>query len=173
MASTLDVNRRLADRLLGHNAWATRALLDECRALTPRRFAQTFDIGPGSLHDTMLHIVGAMLRWADRIDGRPLRDPVEDGRTCTPAEIDDLLERAAADIGEVVQRVLEQDRLDEPMEFFLRGRREPYVFTKGTAIVHVVTHGVHHRAQALNMLRQLGRTDLPDVDAITPEVDGA
>jgi uncharacterized damage-inducible protein DinB len=28
-------------------------------------------------------------------------------------------------------------------------------------LTHVTTHGMHHRAQCLNMLRQLGVTPLP------------
>ena len=30
-----------------------------------------------------------------------------------------------------------------------------------TALTHITTHGTHHRAQCLNMLRQLGVTPLP------------
>ena len=33
--------------------------------------------------------------------------------------------------------------------------------TRGATIVHVTTHGTHHRAQCLNILRQLGVTPLP------------
>lgn len=55
----------IAGRLLQHNAWATRVLLERCRSLTPQQFLQQHDIGPGSLHDTLRHIIGAMLRWSD------------------------------------------------------------------------------------------------------------
>ena len=33
--------------------------------------------------------------------------------------------------------------------------------TRGAVLVHVTTHGMHHRAQCLNMLRQLGTPSLP------------
>jgi uncharacterized damage-inducible protein DinB len=33
--------------------------------------------------------------------------------------------------------------------------------TRGAVLAQVVTHGMHHRAQCLNMLRQLGVTPLP------------
>jgi uncharacterized damage-inducible protein DinB len=32
---------------------------------------------------------------------------------------------------------------------------------RAVVLAHVATHGMHHRAQALNMLRQLGVTPLP------------
>ena len=33
--------------------------------------------------------------------------------------------------------------------------------TRGAVLAHVVTHGMHHRAQCLNMLRRLGVRPLP------------
>jgi uncharacterized damage-inducible protein DinB len=53
------------------------------------------------------------------------------------------------------------------MELTLRGYPTPFRFSRRTALVHVCTHGAHHRAQALNMLRHLGVEELPEVDAIT------
>jgi uncharacterized damage-inducible protein DinB len=161
------------DRLLGHNQWATRLLLERCRGLTPAQFTQRFDIGPGSLHDTLLHVVGAMRRWADRIEQRPLRDSIEKPKhPRPPAEILALLDDAARDFKGVADRVVEEDRLDEKFQVVFSGVPEPQVMTRGTALVHVLTHGVHHRAQCLNMLRRLGVQDLPDIDALDWEAAG-
>ena len=41
-------------------------------------------------------------------------------------------------------------------------------FTLGAALVHVTTHGMHHRAQCLNMLRHLG---VPGISDRLPEID--
>ena len=46
--------------LLSHDRWATAQLLDACGKLSADQFHRRFDIGPGSLHDTLTHIVGAM-----------------------------------------------------------------------------------------------------------------
>ena len=32
---------------------------------------------------------------------------------------------------------------------------------RGVMVIHVTTHGMHHRAQGLNMLRHIGVTPLP------------
>ena len=61
--------------LLEHNRWATLRVLDLCRALTPEQFHRRFDIGPGSLHDTLLHVVQNMRAWADDIAARDARVP--------------------------------------------------------------------------------------------------
>ncbi len=46
----------------------------------------------------------------------------------------------------------------------------PYCFSLGAMLMHVATHGVHHRAQCLNMLRRLGvqgvSDRLPDIDLL-------
>jgi uncharacterized damage-inducible protein DinB len=36
-----------------------------------------------------------------------------------------------------------------------------FSFPRVGVLVHVTTHGMHHRAQCLNMLRHLGVTPLP------------
>ena len=171
MGRELTTDDRLAHRLLGHDTWATALLLQRCRDLTPAQFSKRFDIGPGSLHDTLLHVVGCVHRWTDRIGDRPLRSSVEkEQRTWTPDEILSLLHESEPEFKAVVTNVIREGRLDETMEFSAPDLQEPIVFTRGTAIVHVITHGVHHRAQALNMLRRLGVADLPDLDAVDWEL---
>jgi uncharacterized damage-inducible protein DinB len=50
------------------------------------------------------------------------------------------------------------------------GVTKRYTFSKAAVLVHVCTHGMHHRAQCLNMLRRLnipGMSDkLPDPSAV-------
>ena len=159
----------ILDRLLEHNAWATRQLIEHCRGLSPNEFTQSFAIGPGNVHDTLLHIVTAMQRWANRIGGGEIRpSPRSDRHTCTPEELVRELEIAHADVTAAAQSVADAGRLDEMMELTVDGHR--YEFTRGTAITHVLTHGMHHRAQVFNMLRHLGRMPAIDGDAIEWEI---
>ncbi len=147
------------ERLLRYNAWATGVLLDRCRSLTPEQFHQRFDIGPGSLHDALRHIISAMRRWAGRIADRPAGEPI--GAAHTPDELLALLGNVDRELGQVLASVARENRLDELMSVEFTPER----FTRGTALVHVFAHGVHHRAQALNMLRRLGVADLPELEA--------
>ena len=45
--------------------------------------------------------------------------------------------------------------LDDIIEGDRNGRS--FAFARGAILTHVTTHGMHHRAQSLNMLRQLGK----------------
>ena len=159
--------------LLRHDAWATREVLRACAGLSDAAWHRRFPMGPGSLHDTLTHVVGAMLRWADRIDGPPLsvRPSIEDGSRRSPAELEALLERAAADLAARAARARRRGLATE-LAVTLGG--ETHRFTLGAMLVHVTTHGTHHRAQCLNMLRQLGASSVRDVPGATdrlPEID--
>ena len=152
---------------LEHNSWATREVLRACAGLDDSQWHRRFEMGPGSLHDTLTHIVGAMFRWADRIDGPPcaVRPSIEDGSRRTPAQLTTLLDGAAADLAASAERARARG-LETALDVTLGG--QAYRFTLGAMLVHVTTHGMHHRAQCLNMLRQLA---VPGVSDRLPEID--
>ena len=155
------------DILLRHDAWATREVLRACAGLTDEQWHRRFEIGLGSLHDTLTHIVGAMLRWADRIDGPPteLRPSIEGDVRRTPAELLVILDAAAADLAASAERARARGL---GTEFAVTLAGQTHRFTLGAALVHVTTHGMHHRAQCLNMLRHLS---VPGVSDRLPEID--
>ncbi len=47
--------------LLLHDRWATGQVLEACEGLPEEAFHRRFEIGPGSLHDALTHIVGTMV----------------------------------------------------------------------------------------------------------------
>ncbi|GAB4135813.1 MAG: hypothetical protein Tsb009_02500 [Planctomycetaceae bacterium] len=140
--------------LLATNHWATRNLLEACVNLTEDQFHQSFEMGPGSLHNTLTHIVGAMRGWGDLLAGREFR-PRPEGEKYTPQQLLDMLDEAAAD--------LENSAKSHPVDELVTRTRDGKsdTFSRGGVLTHVTTHGMHHRAQCLNMLRQLGIDPLP------------
>ena len=162
------------DILLKHDHWGTKRLLEVCATLSPDQFHARFDIGPGCLHDTLAHVIGAMRRWADRIAQRSLRpsfdrpvkpgtQPGPDVKTLTPAQLLAALDESAADLAAVAdlcRRPQDQGGLGLDSIIEVPFGSTVYRFTRGVALVHVLTHGTHHRAQCLNMLRRLGLPDL-------------
>ena len=141
--------------LLTHNRWATRNVLNACAALPQEQFHQAFDMGPGSLHDTTTHILGAMRGWGDMLAGREQRPRLDEGEKRTPQELLELLDEISDDLESSVRA--------HPLDELVSGSRggRTYTFTRGGVITHVTTHGMHHRAQCLNMLRRLGVDELP------------
>jgi uncharacterized damage-inducible protein DinB len=142
--------------LLAHDRWATTQLLDACGKLTADQFHRRFEMGLGSLHDTLTHVVGAMRAWTDGLAGHELRPRIEtDGQRRTPEQLSALLDEACQAFAAEARR--------RPLEETISRTRDgkTFIFTRGAVLTHVTTHGMHHRAQCLNMLRQLGVTPLP------------
>lgn len=142
------------DILLAHNHWATRNVLDACLPLSIEQFHKRFDIGPGSLHDTIAHTIGAMRIWTDVLNSRPTR-PITDGTSRDVPDFLMLLDDAAAELDEVARA--------HPLDGIVSRDRQGVIskYTRGGILTHVTTHGMHHRAQCINMLRHLGVTPLP------------
>ncbi len=158
----------ILERSLDHNTHATRALLEACRPLSTEQFHQRIDIGLGSLHDTLRHVIGAMIRWSDRISQREVRPSIE--KNPQPLSVDDMMR--LLEQGDRELRAAAKDAeagLDQTITVQFTPEYPVMRFTRATALVHVCTHGVHHRAQALNMLRRLGVNDLPGLDALALE----
>lgn len=142
--------------LLAHDQWGTRLILDACAKLTPEQFHQRFDIGVGSLHDTMLHILSAMRTWTQTLAGQEVEKRIDqDGRRRTPAELLALQEEFANHFAAQAHR--------RPLDEMVSRSRDDktFHFTRGAVLMQVTTHGMHHRAQCLNMLRHLGVKPLP------------
>jgi uncharacterized damage-inducible protein DinB len=143
--------------LLTHDKWATAQLLEACAKLSQEQFHRRFDIGPGSLHDTLTHVLGAMRTWTETLaEVQPGPRLEDDGQRRTPERLRPLHEETwrafAAEarrrpVAEVVTRKLRDGRTVQ--------------MTRGAVLTHVTTHGTHHRAQCLNMLRRLGVEPLP------------
>lgn len=140
--------------MIAHDRWANGLMYDACRALSEEQFHQRFEMGEGSLHDNLLHNLGAMRGWTDVLNEVPNRPRLED----TKLSIDEL-----AELHRWVTKDFEKAAYRQPSETMIhrdRGERS-YTFPVGGIISHVMTHSMHHRAQCLNMLRHLGVQELP------------
>jgi uncharacterized damage-inducible protein DinB len=143
--------------LLTHDRWATEQILAACAKLTPDQFHRRFEMGPGSLRDTLTHTISAMRTWTETLAGSEPGPRLEtDGQQRTPGQLRALLGEACR----ALQAEARRRPLEESVSRRLRDGRT-FSFTRGAVLTHVTTHGMHHRAQCLNMLRHLGVTPLP------------
>ena len=163
----------LLDRLLGHDAWTTRRLLTLAGTLDDTALDRGFDVGHGTLRATLEHVVRNMEVWTDLMAGVPVRDrpAADDTAARSPAGLAARLDRAAKDLARVARDIAGRgawditwlDVLDDP----------PTRKTYGGALAHVITHSMHHRAQAIHMLRRLGVPDVPEGDVLSWEKEVA
>jgi uncharacterized damage-inducible protein DinB len=144
------------DILLEHDIWATRQILRACEKLTAEQFARRFEIGPGSLQATITHMISAVRTWTDTLAQQtPRPRPDQSGIQYSAAQLAAMFDETA---GEFIA-MAKSHPLDQIVKRVRDGKE--YSFTRGAVITHVATHGMHHRAQCLNMLRHLGVSPLP------------
>jgi uncharacterized damage-inducible protein DinB len=157
----------LLDRLLGHDTWTTRQLLLLSQGLTDAQLDREFEMSHRTVRATFKHLIRNMEVWSDLMAGRPARA----ARGESVSDLMTRLDRAAKDLADVAGAVARRngwdehwlDSLDDP----------PTEKTYGGAIAHVITHSMHHRAQLIYMLRQLGVEDLPEGDVLSWESQAA
>ncbi len=157
----------ILDRLLGHDAWTTEAVLRRCGALSDEELDRPLGVGLGTVRATVNHIVKNMEYWTDLIAERPVR-PFPPAPCTQP--VSQLLSRLAAaseDLAVTSRALLRAGRLDDT--FTDSPEPDSARFSFGGAICHVITHSMHHRAQLLLMLRRLGLTELPEGDVLSWE----
>ena len=155
----------ILDRLLKHDAWATRQLLLHCRDLTDEQLNQHFDLGHETLRTTLAHIIENMEVWTDLMNGQPAPPDMEP--KARAESVDGLIERldaAAVDFAAQARKMTDEGRLDEWWIDTLDD--PPTTKTYGSTIAHVITHSMHHRGEALHMLRRLGVEDLIEGDVL-------
>jgi uncharacterized damage-inducible protein DinB len=144
------------DIQLEHDQWATTQILRACEGLSNDQFARKFEIGPGSLQATLTHMIAAKKTWTDTLMGRPPTPRIDQtGAVYSPAQLVELHQQS----GDEFMAVARKHALDEIVKRTREGKE--FSFTRGVVITHVTTHGMHHRAQCLNMLRHLGVKPLP------------
>ena len=148
--------------LLCHNQWATHRVLELAGRLECDELRRPFAIGPGSLVATLWHIVEEMEGWTDLANHRPPR------KGTGPPILD--LDRIRARFDAVTEELRELIRARAAGGTIEGETTFPHVSGRDVTNPHVIcvlnalVHGTHHRAQCLNMLRQLGISPLPSLD---------
>jgi uncharacterized damage-inducible protein DinB len=139
--------------------WLTGRTLEACSALSPDEFRREFPIGIGSVHATLVHLVGAERIWIEVLEGSnaalsmPSRDELPDAaaigaawREVRPRWDAYLARLDAKELARVCVRV-----------------RDGKEFRQSVAdiLMQVPTHALYHNAQLSFMFRSMGHA-LPD-----------
>jgi AraC family transcriptional regulator len=158
----------LTDRLVAHNLWLTRQLLERAAQLPDEALDRPLDLGQTdveelrepNLRGLLNHLVFEKETWTAGIKGRAVDEQA-------PTTIDALQRRL--DVIEPEFRDLVRDigaRGEWDRSFIDASCDPPETFTLGGAIAHVITFSAHRRELALGALRSLGVTDLGYGDPI-------
>jgi uncharacterized damage-inducible protein DinB len=167
-------------RLHEHRMWVDDRLLAAVQPLTADELHRQFPIGQGSIWRTLTHTVAAEYVWLEALlgDENPLF--VGDVRGKLPGNqagegaltsLDELAAtwQALHARWKAYLTELRDESLDEIVYKVSTssGFGHRLATKRADVLLHVCTHAQYTTAQLVNMLRQLGREQLPDVMLVT------
>jgi uncharacterized damage-inducible protein DinB len=143
-----------------------RRIFDWVRPLSAEQYSRKFPAWARTLGQTLTHIMVSEWYYAQRIMNREIPPyeewPIKDENPPPFSEMERIWTIQAADIRAALSAVR-----DWNVELSYRGGEEdrPQMVTATAAdqFTQLVIHEVHHRAQVLNMLRELG-IEVGDLD---------
>lgn len=149
--------------LFVHNDWARDKLMQLTSKCTDEQLDRRFEMGQGTLRVTLHHLWEAEQAWLDRWleNANPVNTEFEAG--ISMSLLWEQFRRTTGDRNEFLDRIGDQG-LSQRVSYALRTgqtRSAPI----GDMVLHVCNHGIHHRAQALNMIKLVG-IDPPGLDYI-------
>lgn len=148
---------------------ARQRVLDAVRSLTPQQYQQPFPFGLKTISSTLTHIMISEWYYIERLEERTVPPyeqwPIKYNEPPAFEVIDKTWSEQARRVRAAIAAERDWNRsityLSFPDE---RGRRYQITATAGDFFTQLALHEVHHRAQIMSMLRELG-------DAATPVQD--
>ncbi|MBA2117208.1 DinB family protein [Bremerella alba] len=167
-------------RLHEHRFWVTQNLRDACCQLSPEQLNQPHEIGQGTLWKTLCHLYAAEYVWLAALQGTD--DAVAPGDVAGKLPGNQEGEGASTSLAALVERWQILDGLWRAyLDAIAPEDLDKTVFRKSTSsyqgqrigstamdvLLHVATHAHYTTAQAVNMLRHSGLSDMPQSMLIT------
>lgn len=138
---------------------ARKHLFDWVRPLSQEQYTKAFPYGMRSVRATMLEIAGAEWAYARRMQGLPVpaREDRPANETKMPmfADLEPFWNEQAARTRAMLASITDWDRVLEARAV-LNGKPMIVSGSLGDFAGQLLFHEVHHRAQVMSMLRQLG-----------------
>jgi uncharacterized damage-inducible protein DinB len=142
------------EALYDYSYWANKKLFQLISQLTPEHFTQPVAGSYGSIRNTLVHALSGEWGWLDRCGGQ------ERGARLTPDDyptVESLIEawdKVEGYVREFLSKLKDED-LAREIEFTIEGA-ERRSMQMGRLMQHAAIHGIHHRAQAVLLVRMLG-----------------
>ena len=152
--------------LFSYNDWANSRVRHTAADLSDEQLDRPFDMGAGHLRGTIAHIYDAERAWYETCAGPEADTLPHNGDTRT---LDDL-QQASKQLSTLRHSWLATFAdADLEREVCYSRDQQQYAHPLGDILLHVCNHGVHHRAQAINMLRRLGKK-VPTIDLLVMRI---
>jgi|SRR5579864_3209113 len=140
--------------LFNYLQWADRLVLDATAGLAEEEYFRQRAISLGSIHNLVVHTMGAEWVWLSRWRGTsPARIENHDDYP-TRAALEARWPRVHAELFEFLDRQTPES-LAAPL-VYRHTSGDQYTVPLGHSMIHVVDHATYHRGQLNTMIKQAG-----------------
>lgn len=148
-------------RIYDYLVRARERIFKQVRTLTTEQYARKFPIGLGSLDQTLTHIMSSEWYYVQRMTGRHVPPyeqwPIRPENPPPFAELEIAWSKQADETRAALQST--RQNWNEALEYDVTddsGREKIVSASPADQFTQLILHEAHHRAQVMNMLRQLG-----------------
>ncbi|MGH2375535.1 MAG: DinB family protein [bacterium] len=138
---------------------ARARLFDWIRPLSQEQYTQQFPFGMKTLRRTMVEIAVVEWLYTTRLRGETVPDqkqwPISEERQPTFRDLEAVWKEQTPKVQATLAGITDREKEIE-RRVTDGGKTKVFIVTRGEAATQMVLHEVHHRAQAMAMLRQLG-----------------
>lgn len=153
--------------LFNYSARANNQLIQASASLTDDQLDRSFKMGRETLRKTLIHILAGEHVWLGRWKGEADTRWLDEEAATTVSEIARDLHRISKERDEFLESIDDGDmnRTKKYLDADLLNptAKDYYTASLHNMLIQGFVHSVHHRAQAVNMLRRIG-VDPPEVD---------
>ncbi|MFO0827917.1 MAG: DinB family protein [Phycisphaerales bacterium] len=146
-----------------HCLWFRRKMFEAAKPLSKEELERPFAMGPGSVIGIFTHCLFAETVWINAVEGNPTFVPAKQEGHPSLDEVAAAWQPITARWEKVFATTKDSD-LARPVVRVREGKA--YTTSLGDVLIHVTMHQHYHAAQFKNMLRQLGKSELPPSDFI-------
>jgi uncharacterized damage-inducible protein DinB len=139
--------------LESYHAWAMGKVLEQCKSLDSNALAAILPLGPGSLLATLKHMAAAEQVWLDRWLLKP--NPSMQDMPDSIVELESVFASLARDRTALLES--DPNALSKSISYRnMKGESDEQKL--GDLVLHVLNHGIHHRAQVVHFLKRQGKS---------------
>ena len=153
--------------LFNYSVRANDQLIEASAVLTDDQLDRSFEMGRATLRKTLIHILAGESVWLGRCKGEADTRWLDEEAATPVSEIARELRQIAKERDGFLESIDDgdMDRTKKYLDVNLLNpsARDYYVASLRNMLIQGFVHSVHHRAQAVNMLRRIG-VDPPEVD---------
>jgi uncharacterized damage-inducible protein DinB len=150
------MNTQSIQFLYGYNSWANRRILDTAAALMPKQLTGSSIASFDSIHNTLVHTMGAQWMWLSRWQGVSPKAMLNPADFADIVAIKDHWAKLEQQTGLFVQ-ALDETALEAEIH---------YTTTEGTAksrplwqlMLHQVNHATQHRSEIAAVMTHMGHS---------------